>query len=348
MVFFFFLLIIAVTIGVATWNSRRTAVNNALADAARRLGLRCADASSPTQTPWIFGERHGIRIEVKPFIHSKEGHRARWTGYRLSFDEAIDLSISGEHDPRRQALALLSVRFATCEVDSQEIFCARSSPADDSARLVSDVEYLIKAARELRHPDNGSRPAVPSPPPLPEKAEEPTVSVAVEAAAEPEEPAMGAAPIDDEDEICEPAPENVPPTTSPPTEATEAEAPMNEAARRLFAEGLNHFEIGQRFIAEYRGRTLEGSGVLRLVERFRNDRHLGRGPGLAAEVEIFSLEEARGGLRRVVAVIPMTEADLDLAKWKELTGETVAICGTPDRCDAFVGRIYCADGLVEV
>ncbi len=341
MVFFFFVFAIAVIIGVAAWNTQRAALNNTFANAAGKLGLRNAEATGLLHSPWIYGERHGIRIDVKPFTHTRDGHRSRWTGYRLSFDQALDITVRGEHDPKRQWLTRLSNRFSSCEIDAREIFCARSSLPADSARIVSDVEYLLNAGRELRNAlvVEAVEP-VPSPPPLPEKAETPAIPVV-----EPEPtptPVATPAPVVAQEvvaEIVEPGCA----VTIPPAKS----GPMNEAARSLFEAGLNHFEIGRRFDGEMRGRMMEGHGTLRRVERFRNDRYLGRGPGIAAELELLTLADARGGLQSVVVVIPLPEEDHNLSAWRERLGDAFTFCGSPSHCDAFAGRIHCSEGLLE-
>ena len=396
MTFVFFLFIVFV-IGVIYVATRRRQVGNAFINAATRLGLRYSQEGTPGRQPWIYGERNGIRIDVRPFTRTQDGVRRKWTGYRLQFSEPIDYSVTGANDAQRRITSRLTNRFTESEVDGKGLFCARSSVAEDSSRLVSDVEYLLSAARELRAATLETKEVVPAPtpepveeepegakpPPLPSR-EEPEVPETVSPDPEPlseeeleipsilrqspemeasvEEPTeeaeeatldLESPPESDPDEVeatplpisAEEAAEPAPP--APPRDSLEA------AARDLFDEGRNHFEVGRHFETAYLRQTLEGTGWLRRVERFSNDRVFGRGPGLIAELEIHDLENPSGGLQVIHAVVEFPpfederEARAMLAKWRERIGESVTVCGTPIKCDTFAGKLFLADGLVE-
>ena len=297
---------------------------------------------------------------MRPYLRTKDGARSTWTGYRLTFPEPIDLHISGNDDNRRRVIIRLSKRFTESEIEADGIFCTRSALAEDSSRIVADVEYLLSAAKELQQPvvtvDHPQPPPSvatvelpapkapatpdPSPPPLPlrEKPEvpvenHPEAEVVSEPTVETEEPTP---------EV-EPEPEKALPL-APPASA------LAVAARDLFDTGRNRFETGRHFSAEFQGRTLEGSGILRRVDRFSNDRVFGRGPGLIAEVEIWQLENPAAGLHQVTAMVQLPseeEEGMSVQHWREHLGELVAVCGTAIRCDAFTGKLFLADGLVD-
>ena len=394
MTFVFFLFIVFV-IGVIYVATRRRQVGNAFINAATRLGLRYSQEGTPGRQPWVYGERNGIRIDVRPFTRSQDGVRRKWTGYRLQYSEPIELSASGDNDAQRRITSRLTNRFTESEVDSKGLFCARSSLAEDSSRLVSDVEYLLNAARELRaatleppvaEPPPPAQPEPeepdgPTPPPLPTR-ERPEVPETVSPQSEPlseeelETPSIcrqsteaetllsmeteedspvdletlpgndpedleSSPPTDSPEELVEPSP------PSPPKDSLEA------AARDLFDEGRNHFEVGRHFETDYLRQTLKGSGWLRRVERFSNDRVFGRGPGLMAELEIHELENPSGGLQTIHAVVEFPpfederEARAVLAEWRERIGQSITVCGSPIKCDTFAGKLFLADGLVE-
>lgn len=389
---FFFFLFIAFLIGVIYFATRRHQVGNVFVNAATRLGLRYSQEGTPGQKPWIYGERNGIRIDVRLFTRNQGSVRRRWTGYRLQFSDPIEISDARDREIQRRITSRLTNRFNETEVDETGLFCARSSVAEDSSRLVSDVEYLLGAARELRAtaleteeppppaPEPEAEPEEPDrlkPPPLPGR-EAPDVPVTAETSPEeepespnllPEPPGSESCPpepADDElsidlESLPEEAPDPVAPLPSSPSDEAETNpAPftrvdsLSEAARDLFDEGRNHFEIGRHFEDAHLRRSLEGTGYLRRIERFSHDRVFGRGPGLVAELEIRELENPSGGLRVVHAVVafPPFEDELEaratLAKWRARIGRAVTVRGTPTKCDTFAGKLFLADGLVEV
>ncbi len=392
-VFFFFIIVVAAVIAVSVWKERRKHTHSLFAIAATRLGLQVSNDPSVLRWPWLYGEFDDIRVDVRPFSRNRNGTRTTWTGYRLSFPDPIAVSFAGEDDPRRRVMARLTNRFAECAISDDELFCAHSTLAEDSNRIVSDVEFLLDAARELIREHDKAMNALPDPssetekredtppPPLPGRREEPEAPVepireTVEAKASPFfevdlEKAIsnqvGSLSVPTPEKKVEPEPESEPATeeeSSPPSESDAeptdekpaAKAPeppsgsLGAAAKHLFDTGLNHFETGRAFESEYQGRSLEGTGVLRRVERFSHDRYFGRGPGFIAEVELRALENATGGLAHVTGLVQLPGAEetgLDLSQWRERLGEEVLVCGTLVHCDPFSGKIHLRDGLVD-
>lgn len=387
MVFFFFL-ILAAGIGFAVWNAQRKNTETTFTNAATRLGLRITSDHGAIRRPWVYGEIDDVRVDVKPFTRQKNGTRSTWTGYRLTFREPVRVSIKGDDDPKRRVMARLTNRFAECALSDNELFCARSSLAEDSTRIVNDVEYILGAARELQaapeiEPPKPEKESAKAPPPIPEpeRAPEPVTPIRQEI----EPPEEDSSPVfhevdlksalsqsvatrekeeaSESEKVEEPAPEEneslslaeseiaieEEPTPAPPANQPPPGS-LGAAAQHLFDSGLNRFESGRTFDSEYRGKTPEGTGILRRVDRYANDRFFGRGPGLIAEVELLPLENASGGLTHSTAVVQLPSEEvsgLEMSHWRERLGEDVQVCGTLIRCDAFTGKIYLSDGLID-
>ena len=390
---FFFFLLVAAGIGFAVWNAQRRNNESTFTNAATRLGLRVTSDHGAIRRPWIYGEIDDVRVDVKPFTRQKNGTRSTWTGYRLTFREPVRVAIKGDDDPKRRIMARLTNRFAECALNENELFCARSSLAEDSTRIVNDVEYILGAARELRaapetEPHPPEKEPAKTPPPIPEPKDIPELATPIRREVEPpqEEPTPAFHEVDLKAALSqELTPEKAPAAEIPettgveesdleqdePPQRLESELPLEEeptptpapppadqpppgslgaAAQHLFDSGLNRFEAGRTFDSEYQGKTPEGTGILRRVDRYANDRFFGRGPGLIAEVELLPLENASGGLTHSTAVVQLPseeESGLKISYWRERLGEDVQVCGTLIRCDAFTGKIYLADGLID-
>ncbi|MCB1231705.1 MAG: hypothetical protein KDN19_15655 [Verrucomicrobiae bacterium] len=377
----FIILAAAIVIAVSVWKERQKNIVSIFSHAATELDLRFSTDGTVMRRPWIFGETSGIRVDVRPFTRNKNGTQATWTGYRLTFPHPINPSFVGENDPKRPLMARLTNRFAECSISDDELFCARSGLVEDSSRLIADVRLLINTARNLMEHGKDSEVAKPPlPPPLPVKPEPVVQEVEIEEAAEPKFHTVEFDGSESEASGSQiPAPEEPEPASTSPLEQKQdavtvlpeteigetatretieadslAKDPppqsLGAAAKDLFDSGRNRFQISRTFADAYGDRTLEGTGILRRVDRYSNDRYLGRGPGYLAEVEIRHLENPTGGLSQISAVVQLPgdeDSGMGLSEWREKIGEHVLVCGTLVHCDAFTGKLFLRNGLVD-
>ncbi len=363
---------------LSTWQIAASALDN----------FRCIPGGTITGYPSLTGMIEGRRIDVAPFFHREFGSStSRMTGYRVRCDHAVELP--------PEAIANLTDHFRNFEHASRQIFCATAGVEELSASLITGVRKIAAALRQadmeaerkaqaqapkvknlvsVRMEPRGSEPVASkepvaalvyeptSPPALPDPEAQPDKA---SGSASPQAGAQLATVLPVEPEA-NPAPE-----PEPEIPALRAPIPQNSLTRTaldLFAQGRNRFEITQHFDAAYSGREIEGSGILQRVDTFSNDRILGRGPGVVAEIEVAlpaptppppadtgeeipasSTQPRSPRSVRVYVVLPVCENVTPGAQARELRedlGKQVEVCGTLLRCDPFDARLHLIDGVL--
>lgn len=347
---FFFILFAAIIVGaVAHVRRTRSQLREYFAEAARDLGFSYTEEGAMGSRPWIYGFKNGLRIDVRPFASRLGGPKRLWTGFRVTFAEPVAILTQGPNDIRQRGLLRLNRAFRECEIDQESLFCALARLPDSPTMIVDAVDLVTTVAWTFVNTGDDrdaspemtdeapDEPATPPPLPLPAPAVDaeptPPTAPAPNAVAEPEAPEPAAAPVV---------------AIDPPRRPAEW-SPLEKAGADLFASGRNHFDTARQFDQTYAGHVLTGSGILRKVGRYSNDRIHGRGPGLLAEIEATTYDADTGRAVTFHILIPIPETDgqpPSLADWRPAIGRIARVSGSPLRCDSFTRRLHLAAGSV--
>lgn len=351
---FFFIIAIVSFVLFSIWKDGQQKRDEVFTSAAKRLDLNLSIEGLVFRKHWLSGFKGKFRIDAGPYGNVHSGKQRPHMGYRITFRDPITLAETEREASRSRLITGFPGLYQECEVDREGIFFARAEVPMDGTVVAADIERLLReaeklvaradetldsgvfvvpvpeSAREIRR-ESAAAPALP--PPMPErtlKSADPTPAVT--------DAMTGTVFASDE-----PTVDSFPDFASPFTEDPDEPTTLDIALLDLFSAGRNRYETGKRFESEHRGRTIEGSGTLRKVDRYSHDRIFGRGPGRVAlvEVRVGSPDGSDPLTATLFAELPEDEGSHDLI------GKKVALAGTMIGCDPFSSRVYLTASFVR-
>jgi hypothetical protein len=133
---------------------------------------------------------------------------------------------------------------------------------------------------------------------------------------------------------------------APPTPPSEAGGPdLAVFCADQFRAEQSSFDASRRFDEVYKGRRIRWEGKLERADKFSFDFVFGGDPGVMAVLEVFELDRGAFGGGKVQAVVRFPPEALESLRAR--IGERASFGGELLKCDAFMRKIYVADGRLD-
>ncbi|VGO17031.1 hypothetical protein PDESU_05625 [Pontiella desulfatans] len=328
--------------------------------------------SSQAYTKYTVEYRHRIKTDVKMTRQGALHKLGKVFGLEditvgdAAFDEQVLVRGADSAAVRklltpdlRDAIRLMVITFPDITITNEHVCVNKKGKDTEISAIVRTARHVLQFSDQMNASFPAAKPPgnvrvvdpVPPPPPIP-AAEEPEPGLVeiepVELPFDPytipnpvvPDPPM--IPVAEEPEPELPAVEEEPVDQEPEPVAEPVVLNLEQAAKELFGgDSKSSLEASKVFEGQYKGRSVEGSGVLKRIGRISYDSIFGNHPGIKATLEICELSGPYSQFKVEANVLFPLEKEEAL---RAMVGEPLSISGTLIAQDAIMKRLYIAAG----